>query len=307
MSLIRILRILCTLIAFSTAFASNLPKASVQTKKLTKQILSDTLVYPAIVRPKSESQINADTEGTLTKLLVKLGQSVKKGQTLLLIERVDPIYRYTPYKVIAPVSGQVSRLDLSTGTQVARGQRLLEIVDLNEIKLTAEVPGRDLPFLTTEVQGRIVSAGATDDPNAAKLRISQSMPVLDALTGTAQIEMLLLEKPKALSPGQIVKVEFKVNAHEGILIPDHAISYKGNEPFVRVLQDSPTGPNVKLAKQISVKLGKKSRGFVEVLSGLNDSDLLVERASRYLAESEAVEIPPETSVKPESETPKVTN
>ncbi len=78
----------------------------------------DQLLYPARVEPSTQAVVVADTEGLVQKLNVSLGRSVKKGDVLLYIENTDPVYRYAPVAVSAPVDGVVSFLDANMGTRV---------------------------------------------------------------------------------------------------------------------------------------------------------------------------------------------
>lgn len=282
-----------TLLAFtsqSIALGSNLPKATIQTRVLELKAMSDILSYPAIARAKADATLVSEADGIVTKIFVKLGESVEKNKTIMLIERVDPVYKYTPFKVLAPLTGQISKIEQSEGSQVSRGQNLIQIMDVSQIKLVAEVPGRDLSYLKPGIKGVWFENKNSDSIKTHSLKLNQMTPSIDDLTGTAKLELTPESSEGAphLLPGQIVRVQFEVNTRNAISIPDHSISYKGNSPFVRLLQ---TVEGKSLAKQTLVTLGRKTNGMVEVLEGLKHSDVLIERSSRYLADGEVVEAP----------------
>lgn len=268
----------------------NRPPATVLTSPLVAQELSDQLVYPARVIPKINTVVLAETDGIVSQLLTPLGQKVKKHQTLMTITHTDPVYRYAPMRVITPVQGIVSAIDVTEGTQVNRGQRLASVTDPSKVRLTVEVPSLDLPSLKVGQPGEFKVSGGTASLPVLLRGLS---PFVDPATGTAtaELEVAKPEQASSLAPGQIGQVTFKANARQGLSIPDHAVFYHGNDTLVRVLDGN-------RSKTLKVSLGKRSRGYVEVLQGLAPGQTLIERTSRYVSDGEAVEAQP--TAKPEN-------
>jgi biotin carboxyl carrier protein len=66
--------------------------------------------------------LTATMPGQVVKVLVSEGDSVKRGQPLIIVEAMKMEMR-----VAAPADGQVVKLLVSTGQIVERGQRLLEL------------------------------------------------------------------------------------------------------------------------------------------------------------------------------------
>ena len=120
-------------------------------------------------------------------------------------------------------------------------------------------------------------------PTSISIRVSGISPFVDPATGTALAQLDFFHKDHILSPGVQGQVSFKANEHSGFLIPDSAVVYKGKDSFIRLIE------NQKI-KQVQVVLGLKQRGNVEVLKGLSENAELVERASRFVADGEAVTI-----------------
>ena len=58
--------------------------------------------------------------------------------------------------------------------------------------------------------------------------------------------------------------------------------YRGGDTFVRLVGEGSK------AKLVAVRLGRKTRGNVEILSGLAEKSSIVERTSRYVADGEEV-------------------
>jgi multidrug efflux pump subunit AcrA (membrane-fusion protein) len=286
------------LAAFTTTFSQAAveapkPPATVFARTVKAEELFDRLTYPARVTPKISTTILSETDGIVSKIFAPLGQAVRKNQKIMTITHTDPVYQYAPTPIFASVSGVVSSVEVTEGTQVAKGEKLALVTDPTQIRITVEVPAMDLTMLRRGMIGEFKLPNL-DQP--VSVTIKGISPFVDPATGTATCE-LDVEKPAkatkasaaaaaiapSLPPGLIGQVDLKANDRKGISIPEFAVFYKGTEPFVRVIENGK-------AKQVSVSLGRRSRGNVEVLKGLTDGAKLVERTSRYIMDDEAVKV-----------------
>jgi len=287
--------------AFTATFASAAveapkPPATVFARTVKAEELFDRLTYPARVTPKISTTILSETDGIVSKIFAPLGQAVRKNQKIMTITHTDPVYQYAPTPIFASVSGVVSSVEVTEGTQVAKGEKLALVTDPTQIRITVEVPAMDLAMLRRGMIGEFKLPNL-DEP--VSVTIKGISPFVDPATGTATCE-LDVEKPAkvtkasaaaaatistgpSLPPGLIGQVDLKANDRKGISIPEFAVFYKGTEPFVRVIENGK-------AKQVSVSLGRRSRGNVEVLKGLSDGAKLVERTSRYIMDDEVVKV-----------------
>jgi multidrug efflux pump subunit AcrA (membrane-fusion protein) len=248
--------------------------------------LFESLTYPARVVPKLNTTILAETDGIVSRIYAPLGQRVARKQRVLAITHTDPVYQYAPVLMLAPVAGVVSAIEVTEGSQVTRGQKLGSVTDPSQVRVVVEVPAQDLAFMSKGMPGSLKLSGR-DEPIA--LRVRGVSPFVDPATGTASCELELV-KPReaALAPGVLGKATFEANARDGISIPDHAVVYRGTDTFVRVIEKD--GDKGGKAKQVAVKLGRKERGNVEILSGLTPGAQLVMRASKYVADGDAVKV-----------------
>ncbi len=258
-------------------------KPIVFTKSIQLIELSETLTYPARVEPRIRASVVAENDGVVTKIRAPLGNTVKAGSPILVIRNTDPVYQYSPMVVTSPVAGVVSRVEVTEGSRVARGDKLVMVTDPDQVRVVVEVTAQDVASIKPGLQAELKMAGQED---GLKVRVRGISPFVDPATGTASCELELDRKAskKSLPPlGVIGRVLFKVNVRNGVSIPDAAITYRGKEPFVRVVADGK-------AKLVPVKIGRKEAGQVEVLKGLKAGDELVERSSGFVADGEAVEV-----------------
>ncbi|MNK93946.1 Toluene efflux pump periplasmic linker protein TtgA precursor [compost metagenome] len=252
----------------------------VQIQKVTLTENSETLSYPARVESRVSGTILAEIEGVVREVAT-LGTFVKKGQVLFKIQQLDPVYQYAPAKIVAPVSGVVSQVDVTLGTQVSRGQKIAMVVDPSQLRVTVEVPGSDLVKISPDVQ---VTFSTTLSEKSEELSFEGISPLVNPTTGTATANLLFKNKSLKLSAGTIGKIQVTLKKGSAIKVPEQAIVYKGANPFVRVVDAN------NVAKYKAVELGMRQAGQVEIKKGLALNEILIERASQYVQDNKVVKI-----------------
>jgi multidrug efflux pump subunit AcrA (membrane-fusion protein) len=265
--------------AAATAATDRSKPAPVFATDLKPTALSDAYVYPARVEPKISSIIVAETDGVVTRILAPLGQSVARRQRLMIVQHTDPVYQYAPVSVTSPVSGIVSQVKVSEGSQVSRGQELAMVTDPKSLRVMMEVPAQDLGALHAGMEGEFRTSQLADP---VRVRVRGVSPSVDPATGTAGCELEFVQAA-SVAPGQLGQASFQANARSGFVIPEDSIFYRGNDAFVRMIESG-------RARYVAVSLGRRSRGNVEILKGLSEGGKLILRTSRYVTEGEAVEV-----------------
>ncbi len=72
--------------------------------------------------PNNKKDIGASIPGTVVQILVKAGDSVEAGQSLIIIEAMKMETR-----IAAPVSGKVGNITVQEGQQVKNGELLMQL------------------------------------------------------------------------------------------------------------------------------------------------------------------------------------
>jgi multidrug efflux pump subunit AcrA (membrane-fusion protein) len=247
--------------------------------------LSDLLTYPARVEPKIKAAVIAEADGVVSRIHTPLGTRVATNSPLLVIRNTDPVYQYAPMVVQSPVSGVVSRVDVTEGSRVSRGDKLLLVTDPENARVVVEVTAQDLASFRPGLEGHLALPNQTG--GSIKIRVKGLSPFVDPATGTASCELELVKEKGGANrlppPGVIGRATFRVNIHNGFSLPDSALTFRGKDPYVRVV-------NGTKAKLVPVTLGRKQAGFVEIVKGLSQGDRVIERASGFVADGEEVEI-----------------
>jgi len=246
----------------------------------------DTLVYPARLIPKINATLLSETDGIVTQIQAPLGRTVRAHQAVLTITNTDPVYNYAPLRVLSPVSGVVSSVEVTEGSRVIRGQKLATITDPNQIRIDIEVTASDLGAIHTDMAGALRIASRVD---SIPVTIRGISPFVDPATGTATAELELADKSSRktddplLLPGVVGTVDFRAHDHRGIEIPEYAVIYRGQNPFVRIVENSK-------AHFLPVTLGVSRHGNIEITKGLDPGAVLLVRANTYVGDGESVTV-----------------
>lgn len=271
--------------ASSHVFADENAKSPVViAEKAAPEEIADQITYPARVISRVKAAIYAPSDGVVTRVLTPLGAHVRLGQPILEIKNIDPVYEYVPVGIESPVAGIVSSVDVTAGSKVTKGQSLATVTDPRQIGLVVEVPASDLSALHRGLIGKFSLPILGAEAKPVETHVSGVSPMVDPLTGTATAELALVSAgTKMPPPGAIGKVTFALNVRSGIQISEQAVIYRGKETLIRKVLDGK-------AKLAPVTLGETRKGRTEVLSGVSKDDLVVVRASGFVADGQAVTV-----------------
>jgi multidrug efflux pump subunit AcrA (membrane-fusion protein) len=242
--------------------------------------IADELTYPARVTPKVNTTVMAESDGVISQMPTILGQRVHRGETLMVITHTDPIYKYAPMKILSPITGVISAIEVTEGAQVNKGDRLGAVTDPKKLRIMIETPAEDLGSLKPGMHGEFKINGKSDPIIVTLQGVS---PFVDPSTGTATSEFAVSPKVGALAPGIVGRITLKVHQRKGIQIPEYAVTYRNQAPYARIFDHG----KIRFSP---IQIGKKQDGLVEVLSGIKENEVVVQRSSRFVAEGEKVEL-----------------
>lgn len=259
-------------------------EVSVQTGKITSATLHGYVqgyglieTAPATVgQPAAGALLAAPSAGVVTKVNVIEGQQVNQGDVLVElnsraaeaeVERQKKLYaqqntslkslqdaetQLAMLRVTAPLAGTVVRLGVKPGQAVDLTTVVAEVMDLNRLAVSAEIP----------------SAGANDLKTGNPLEVLTTPPVTTELlfvspnvdkNNDTVLVRALLPKDSGLRPGQFISLRIVTAVHANCLAV----------PTESVVTDESGKSGIALVKgeeaaHISVQTGLHENGLVEI-------------------------------------------
>lgn len=225
-------------------------------------------------------------------------------------------YRY----VRAPFDGMVTNRFLSPGVLVKTDQPILNIAQMDKVRLQANIPDADrrLIIVGTKVTVRFPK----DLSRAEEAVITSISPRADQETGTVVAEAIVDNPDMRLYPGDFVVMQITPRSDEkAITVPSSAIVSVNGKTAVwivkhtkstdKVLYTCPMHPEIirdhpgtcpkclmklvpktsatgKTASLVYVDLGNSNFDRTQIHHGLNDGDEVIYKGNRYLKEGQMV-------------------
>ncbi|MDR1578097.1 MAG: efflux RND transporter periplasmic adaptor subunit [Deltaproteobacteria bacterium] len=179
-------------------------------------------------------------------------------------------------RVISPVDGVVTQLDLYQGMNVDKNMTLAEIQGLDPIWVTAEVPEKDLAL----AEGRVRVSTVAWPGRAFEAINRRLLPQANKESRTVPLRLTVANPEGLLRPGLTAVIRLRGQGAAGLLIPTQALIDLGEEKRVITLaSDGSFWPKL-------VEIGGSAREETLVTAGLEPTDTVVV-SGLFLIDSEA--------------------
>ena len=182
----------------------------------------------------------------------------------------------------APLAGVVGLRAVSVGAYVTPGQRIVELADVDPLKVDFRVPELALGALRP---GQAIRVTVDALPGKSfEGEIDAIDPIVDVAGRAIRLRASIPNRKRELLPGLFARVQIVVERREGaLLIPESAVFAEGNRRFVYRVREG-------RAALTQVELGQRRPGKVEVRKGLGRGDVVVTAGHQKLRDGAAVEV-----------------
>ena len=181
--------------------------------------------------------------------------------------RVDQIRVLLTYTEIrAPIPGIVTDRLTEPGMLVHPGQTILSVYNPELMRLDVPVPARLIPRISIQqtVLVQLDTGGA-----AITGTVSEIVSEIDTRSRTRVVKVRL-DGGSHLVPGSFGRLVVELDPRDGYLVPASSIMRVGQLEMVHVVR------NDRVVRQL-IKTGPARNGMLEVLSGLNEEDVILTR------------------------------
>ncbi len=228
----------------------------------------------ALVKEGAASQDELDTED---KNLQQAKATLQQAQKAM-----------SETQVSAPFSGQVTETDLSVGSYVNVGDKLIGMVNGQDQYVQYVLPAQYLK------SAKLAQAVSFEDPldktQNIQAKVTYLSPEVDSQNETFLERAALKAHVNDLSPGMMVMVTQVLETDRKVLaLPGLAIQGDPNGFYVFVIEPDQAGSGQANILIQRVQIGEKYGDFVEVTSGLSDSDWVVVEGQEKVHEGQRVQ------------------
>lgn len=178
----------------------------------------------------------------------------------------------------APLSGIVLDKMVLDGAYITPGMNLYKIADLSSVWILAEVYEYEVPLVKLGQEARVTLPYYAGEAMFAK--VSYIYPVLDPVSRTVKVRLVMNNPGLMLKPEMYANVEITASSGSRLVIPREAVLFSGLRQIVYVEKK----PGVYELREVT--LGLRGEDYVEVLKGIKKGERVV-TSGNFLIDSES--------------------
>jgi cobalt-zinc-cadmium efflux system membrane fusion protein len=224
--------------------------------------------------PDAQAEVSLRISGTVQAVYVNLGDFVRAGQKLALIQ--SRIVGNPPPVVVvpAPADGVIDARNITVGQSVEPNSTLFHLSDRSRMRVIGKVYEEDLAQVRVGQSAFVKLLAYPDKLLSGVVRFVG--PTLDPETRTVAVWVLLDNKDGLLKPNLFAHVDIVLGENKAALtVPNSAVLEANGEKFVFVHDGG------KYAR-VEVTVGAVDDQYTEIQTGIVPGDEIVTQGAREL-------------------------
>ena len=224
--------------------------------------------------PNRQADVSLRISGQVKELYADLGQRVRAGQHLVLVQSRlvgDPPPSVT---ISAPMSGVVDARNVVVGQAVEPNTALFHISDRSQVIVVGKVYEEDIGKVKTGQAAHVSVLGYPQQIFVGKVTLID--PNLDPLSRTVKVWIQVANPQGLLKPNMFARASVILRRNGAALtIPNSAIIEANGEKFVFVREGDKYN-------RVEVSIGAKDDEYSEITDGLVPGDEVVTQGNREI-------------------------
>ena len=237
----------------------------VKQETVQKRTLKHELLMSGSIKALEEATLFPRVNGKLLKNVLREGDSVKKNQTVSLIERDEVGAVYEPVVVPSTITGVVGRVYLDPGANVTVSTPVALVVNQEKVRVAVDIPERYIGEIYKGQPATLRVDALPGKEFEAKLTIIS--PVVDSTSRAVAVEFYADNTKGLLKSGMFAKVDITLSEKTNAVSVSKQSVYtdeETNETYVFV-----PSADGKTAVRRNVKTGFINSNHLEVSEGLS--------------------------------------
>ena len=189
---------------------------------------------------------------------IEFNKKVKKGSIIAKLKSES---------ITAPFDGVLGKRGLSDDVLVSESSIILTLDDSSIILSDLKVPETYAPLMK---KGLAIEATYSGQENKIYFgEIDSVASRINADTRSLLVRIKIINDNFELIPGALLEVSIKYNEKSSLSVPDTGVIFEGNKMYVYKLSEN------NVVQKIEIQTGIRSKGNLEVISGLQSGDKIV--------------------------------
>lgn len=243
---------------------------AINLEKIRLQVANDSIEYG---RTKELYEIGAASQANFEA--ITLAYEVSKKSYANLLENTI---------LTSPISGVITARNYDEGDMYAMAQPLFVVQNITPVKMLINISESNYSKVKKGMEVELVADAFPGETFKGKVNLVY--PTIDPRSHTFPVEIIVDNKNEKLRPGMFTRVTINYGNNFRVVVPDSAVLKQvgADDKYVYVLNEDNT------VTYTPVKLGVRMGNRYEIISGLNDGDIIVTSGQTRLKNNIEVEV-----------------
>lgn len=246
-------------------------------KLLLNKKLNESNYTLALMDYKREKNLYIKNLSTLAKV-ASLKNRLDVNKVRLDMSKLD----LEKSRIQSPIEGVIKQKYIEKGEYIGPGKKLAEIIDISSVLAEVNIPEKEIRFVKPNKQ-----IGITLDALKGKSYTGHVKTIgleADMRSRSFAVEIEIRNPKRDLLPGMLARIKMlTLSINRQVVIPRHTIQEEENGSFVYIIK------NNRSIKQ-PVTIGITLKDEVQILSGLNFGEYIVETGQQLITDQETVKV-----------------
>ena len=189
---------------------------------------------------------------------IKFNQKIKAGEVIVKLKNRN---------IVAPFDGVIGKRNFSDDINVSESSLIIDLEDATKLFVDVDIPEVFAPYINEGLNVDIKFSGNKEknyegivDSLASRINTNKRSLAVRIKLNNPNLEIL---------PGALLEVTIKYNERNSLGIPDTSVILEGNKVYIYKVDEK------NITKRTEIEIGNRSKGYLEVKSGLNEGDTIV--------------------------------
>ena len=256
---------------------------TVRVTPVSPETIERSVIINGEILARNQVTIFPTVGGRLVRTFFEVGDIVKSGAVVAMVDPSRPGQVYSQSPVTSTVSGTVLQAPFSIGDTLSTQSAVYVIGDLSQLLVETNIPERFAGVIEQGMRAVLwleAFPGETFDAEVFEIA-----PVLDPASRTLRIRLRLETTDPRIKAGMFAAISLVTNRSVDVpAVPRMAAINTYGSWIVFVVDEG------NIARRREIKLGLETEEYLEVLEGLSIGELVVSAGQNFLSDGDPVRI-----------------
>ena len=257
---------------------------AVRVTPVVRATIENSIMINGDVLAVNQVSIFPTAAGRITATSFQVGDRIRQGEVVAMVDPSRPGQVYSESPVVSTISGTILSTPVHVGDTVTTQTAIVVLGDLSSLMVETFVPERFANAAQRGLSAQVLLEAFPGEIFVAA--VDEVSPVLDPSSRTLRIRLRFLGSTDSrIKAGMFASVSLVTNTRRNVpVIPREAVINTYGSWIVFTVNDR------NIASRREVFLGLENERFVEILSGLEAGEIIVNAGQNFLTDGDPVRI-----------------